>query len=314
MTTAAFAHTLSPPLTNSANPTSTFRPKHQSFTKFVNLKRSATTLSHLQKPPVSAPDSGVLFREKLVYLESHLNVNSTKALQLNPDIRASPLSALKSVERCLLSMGIERQAFGRIFDMYPQLLTCDPYVDLYPVFDFLLNDVGLAYEDVRTAVVRCPRLLVCDADEQLRPTLAFLQRLGFVGANAITCQTTVLLVSSVEHTLLPKLEYLEGLGFRSEEVVRMVLRSPGLLTFSIEKNFKPKVAYFLEEMGGELAELKCFPQYFSFSLEGKIKPRHQVLMRHGLEMGLPEMLKPSDGEFNARVLELRLGLHSRYTF
>ncbi|CAM8885723.1 unnamed protein product [Rhodiola kirilowii] len=311
---ATFSHTLSPnlpPLTTFKNPNNTSHRKSQSFTKFVKLKR-LITLSHLQKPPISAPDSGILFREKLVYLESHLNVNSTKALQLNPNFRSSPLSALKLVERCLLSMGIERQAFGRIFDMYPQLLTSDPYTDLYPVFDFLLNDVGLAYEDVRTAIVRCPRLLICDVDDQLRPTLGFLRKLGFVGANAISCQTTVLLVSSVENTLLPKFEYLEDLGFRYDEVVRMVLRSPGLLTFSIEKNFKPKVDYFLEEMRGDLDELKGFPQYFSFSLEGKIKPRHQVLLTHGLVMGLPEMLKVSDGEFNARVLELRLDLHARF--
>lgn len=210
-------------------------------------------------------------------------------------------------------MGIERQAFGRIFDMYPQLLTCDPYAHLYPVFDFLLNDVGLVYEDVRTAIVRCPRLLICDVDEQLKPTLAFLKKLGFVGDNAVSCQTTVLLVSNVENTLLPKLEYLEGLGFRYDEVEKMVLRSPGLLTFSIEKNFKPKVEYFFEEIKGDLDELKGFPQYFSFSLEGKIKPRHRILVAHGLVMGLPEMLKVSDGEFNGRVIELRHGLHSRFT-
>lgn len=86
----------------------------------------------------------------------------------------------------------------------------------------------------------------------------------------------------------------------------MMIRSPGLLTFSIEKNYKPKVEYFLQEMRGELAELKRFPQYFSFSLEGKIKPRHRLLMEHGLRMSLSEMLKVSDGEFNARVIEMRL--------
>ncbi len=86
----------------------------------------------------------------------------------------------------------------------------------------------------------------------------------------------------------------------------MVLRSPGLLTFSIANNFSPKVKYFLEEMQGDILELKRFPQYFSFSLEGKIKPRHRLLVEHRLSLSLPEMLKVSDGEFNSRLIELRL--------
>lgn len=86
----------------------------------------------------------------------------------------------------------------------------------------------------------------------------------------------------------------------------MVVRSPGLLTSSIEKNFRPKVEYFLDEMKGDLAELKRFPQFFSFSLEGKIKPRHRVLVEHGFSLTLPEMLKVSDGEFNSRLIEMQL--------
>ncbi|GFY88462.1 mitochondrial transcription termination factor family protein [Actinidia rufa] len=108
-------------------------------------------------------------------------------------------------------MRIERSALGRILDMYPQFLTSDPYSNLYPVFDFLLNDVVIPFHD-----------------------------------------TTVLLVLSVEGTLMPKLNYLMELRFSYEEVRRMVLRSPGLLTFSIENNYWPKVECFVKEMDGDL--------------------------------------------------------------
>lgn len=127
-----------------------------------------------------------------------------------------------------------------------------------------------------------------------------------MGPHAITCQTSVLLVSNVKFTLLPKIKYLQILGFEYRDVVNMVIRSPGLLTFSIEKNYKPKVDYFLSEMKGELEELKRFPQYFSFSLERKIKPRHMLLVEHGFRLSLPQMLKVSDGEFNARLIEMQL--------
>ncbi|KAL5722860.1 hypothetical protein ACHQM5_006327 [Ranunculus cassubicifolius] len=299
---------LTPPIRPSQSPSP---PPHFSNPNFPiqsnpNLLKPFT--SH--KPPSpSSPllitDSGLLFRQKLIYLE-HLKINSTKVLDKNPNIRSFPLESIKSIEKCLYSMGIQESDIGRIFDMYPQLITCDIYLQLYPVFDFLLNDVKIPFNHVRKAIIRCPRLLICSVEDQLRPTLGFLRGLGFVGKNAITSQTTLLLVSNVKGTLVPKIEYIESLGFSHKDVVTMILRSPGLLTFSIANNFQPKVEYFLKEMKGDIVELKRFPQYFSFSLEGKIKPRHRVLVEHGCSLPLSEMLKISEGEFQSRLFEMRM--------
>ena len=107
-----------------------------------------------------------------------------------------------------------------------------------------------------------PQNLVSSVPNQLRPTFSFLQNLGFVGPHSITSHTVVLLVSSVEDTLLPKIQFLQSLGFSYEEVVSTVIRSPGLLTFSITNNLLSKVRYFLEEMKGDIVELKMFPKYF----------------------------------------------------
>ncbi|XP_071909369.1 transcription termination factor MTEF1, chloroplastic-like isoform X2 [Coffea arabica] len=263
--------------------------------------------SHHSPTIITAGDSGLKFRDKILYLQS-LKINPTKALQKNPDLRSALLSSLQSIEHCLSSMGIERSALGRILDMFPQLLTADPSNQIYPVFEFLLNNVEIPFSDIRKCIIRCPRLLVSGVENQLKPAFEFLMKLGFVGANRITCRTTVLLVSNVDHTLTPKIDFLMGLGFEYNEVAKMVIRSPVLLTFSIENNFRPKLEYFLEEMKGDLEELKRFPQYFSFNLEGKIKKRHQMLMQHRLSMPLSRMLKVSDGEFNARLIDMRLQL------
>ncbi|KAL2902947.1 Transcription termination factor MTEF1 chloroplastic [Bienertia sinuspersici] len=268
------------------------------------LKPFLTPSVSLSSSPTTT-DSGLQFRRKLLYLES-LNVNSLKALHKNPQFRSSSLQTLKSVENCLSSFGIPRSSRGRILDMYPQLLTSDPHLHLYPVFDFLINEVEIPFPEVGKSFIRCPRLLVSSVDLQLRPTFLFLQGLGFVGKHKINCHTSVLLVSSVENTLIPKLEFLRSLGFSEFEVVTMVLRSPALLTYSVENNLKPKMEYFVKEMKMELKEIQNFPQYFSFSLEGKIKPRHRLLMEHGFSMPLKNILKVSDGEFNDRLLELRL--------
>lgn len=102
------------------------------------------------------------------------------------------------------------------------------------------------------------------------------------------------------------MDYIQSLGFSYRETAKLVVRSPGLLTFSVDNNFKPKVEFLVGEMGRDVRELKEFPQYFSCSLEGKIRPRHEMLVESGVRMGLGEMLKVSDGEFRERVLEKRL--------
>ncbi|KAE9447846.1 hypothetical protein C3L33_20257, partial [Rhododendron williamsianum] len=292
--------TLPSSLISSPNPSKNPNPKK-------HHPKSLTPLLTTTAASSSSSGPGHRFRQKLLYLKT-LNVNPQKALEKNPNFRSTPLETLKSVERFLSSMGIERRAFGRIFEMCPHLLSADPYSDLYPVFDFLLNDVGIPYPDIRTSILRCPRLLVSSVDDRLSPTLLFLKGIGFVGNDAINSQTSVLLVSSVENTLIPKLNFLKGLGFGYDEVRTFVLRLPSLLTYSVERNFRPKVQYFLEEMNGDLGELKGFPQYFGYSLEGRIKPRHRMLAQYGFLLSLPEMLKYSDAEFNVRFLDMRVRL------
>ncbi|KAK6133660.1 hypothetical protein DH2020_032570 [Rehmannia glutinosa] len=256
------------------------KPPFTQTTLTAQLSSPSPATATATATAAAAVDSGLKFREKLLYLQS-LKVNPTKALHINPNLRSAPLSTLHSIAQCLSSMGLELTAIGRILDMYPQLLTADPYFDIYPIFDFLLHTVKLPFPEIRKSITRCPRLLVSDPETQLKPTFEFLTELGFVGPNKLTSQTTLLLVSSVESTLVPKIEYLVGLGIEYDDVRNMVLRSPGLLTFSVENNYRPKMEYFLKEMNGDLEEIKRFPQYFSFSLERKIKPRHRLLVEHG---------------------------------
>lgn len=81
----------------------------------------------------------------------------------------------------------------------------------------------------------------------------------------------------------------------------MFRRFPSLFCYSIKDNFEPKFDYFVVEMGRELKELVAFPQYFSFSLERRIKPRHRLCVEKGLCLALPTMLKSSEARFRERL-------------
>ena len=185
--------------------------------------------------------------------------------------------------------------------MCPKILTSDIKNDLNPVFDFLLQDLKVPDHSFRKVVNKCPRLLTSSVMDQLKPALFYLKRLGFKDLAAMAYQDSVLLVSNVERTLIPKLKYLEDLGFSKDETRSMVLRCPALLTFSIENNFQPKFEYFAGEMGRKLEELKEFPQYFAFSLENRIKPRHMEVVQSGTSLPLSVMLKSTDEEFRELI-------------
>ncbi|PPD87089.1 hypothetical protein GOBAR_DD15975 [Gossypium barbadense] len=235
-----------------------------------------------------------------------LKHQSPQSSQLKPFPPFNP-TFLSPFPRTLpLSVGLSRPSIGRILDMCPLFLTSDPL----PPVNFLLHEVPLPFPHLPLSLTRCPRLLVSSVPTQLRPTLRFLTSLGLV----LNSHTTLLLVSDVENTLKPKINFLQSLGFDEPEVNRKVVgspglltlsvennmsskaeffleRSPGLLTLSVENNMSPKAEFFLEEMEGDLEELKRFPQYFSFSLEKKIKPRHRALVEYGVQIAVVKGVK-----------------------
>ncbi|KAK4254578.1 hypothetical protein QN277_009940 [Acacia crassicarpa] len=259
--------------------------------------------SLLQKHPLYTPTHTKLsleFKEKILCLEI-MGVDSGKALSVNPDLRTATMESIHSIISFLHSKGIQQNDLPRILGMCPKILTSSIKYELGPVFDFLSQDLKVPDRSFRRVINKCPRLLTSSVKDQLKPALFYLQRLGFKDLSALAYQDSVLLVSNVERTLIPKLKFLVNLGFSKEETRDMVLRCPALLTFSIDNNFQPKLEFFVEVMGRKLEELKEFPQYFAFSLENRIKPRHMEIVQSGINMPLSLMLRSTDDEFRELI-------------
>ncbi|KAB1222691.1 mTERF domain-containing protein 1, mitochondrial [Morella rubra] len=275
-----------------------------------NCDQLSTTLtakpkSPLQKHPLYTPTHANLslqIKEKILCLEI-MGVDAGKALSQNPSLHGATLESIHSIISFLQSKGIRQSDLPRIFGMCPKVLTSSIKTDLYPVFSFLSQELKVPDHSFRRVINRCPRLLASSVRDQLKPALVYLRRLGFKNMEALAYHDSVLLVSSVENTLIPKLKYLESLGLSRDDAVGMVLRCPSLLTFSIENNFKPKYEYLAEVMEKTMEELKEFPQYFAFSLEKRIKPRHVKVLQSGMEIPLPLMLKSTDEEFEELMRE-----------
>ncbi|KAF8659365.1 hypothetical protein HU200_058573 [Digitaria exilis] len=265
--------------------------------------RSATTTTSMTTSTATAalslhlPELPSQMKDKILSLEL-MGVDYGRALELNPSLRDASPESIHAVVSFLQSRGIQFKDLGRVLGMCPSVLTASVRGDLRPVFAFLSDDLGVPESAHRRVVIKCPRVLACSVRDQLRPALIYLRRLGFRDTRALALQDPILLVSSVERTLAPKLEFLaSGLGMARDDAIAMVRRCPALFTFSVERNYKPKFEYLVDAMGGGVEDVKAFPQYFAFSLEKRIAPRHRAAQDAGVALPLPDMLKATDQEF-----------------
>ncbi|XP_071700958.1 transcription termination factor MTEF1, chloroplastic-like [Rutidosis leptorrhynchoides] len=270
---------------------------HHHPTDTPQLSKKPKTVLHkhpLYTPPLHSKLS-LEVKEKIMCLEV-MGVDSGKAIALNPLIHSTSLNSIHDVITFLQSKFILQKDLPKIINLCPNILTSNINNDLIPVFNFLSCDLNVPEHNYRKVITKCPRLLVSSVEHQLKPVFHYLKRLGFRDLEALAYQDCVLLVLNVEKTLIPKLDYLISLGFSKPEAINMVLRCPGLFTFSLENNLKPKFKYF-KEMKRNTSELKNFPQYFAFSLDKRIKPRHMEAVECRVEMSLKLLLKTTNQEF-----------------
>ncbi|CAA3021755.1 transcription termination factor MTEF1, chloroplastic [Olea europaea var. sylvestris] len=290
--TASSTTTAAAPFLNSP---SIFRPKHLHFPSPPPKNEIPLSISPPPSPPIPTKSSQI--QEKLLYLDS-LGIDSLYCLHANPSLHSTSLLQLKSTVEFLFYLGLTAQNLRRIFPMCPEILTVPLSTTIIPATTFLLREAHVDAIDLRQVIRRRPRLLICCVDRQLRPTLYFLQ--GTIGIDDVS-KCAPLLSCSVESKFIPRIEYLQKLGFSYKDTITMFRRFPSLFCYSIKENFEPKFDYFVVEMGRELKELVVFPQYFSFSLENRIKPRHKMCVEKGVCLALPTMLKSSEARFRDRL-------------
>nr|CAD1833839.1 unnamed protein product [Ananas comosus var. bracteatus] len=245
----------------------------------------------LPKIPLSSSSS---FEEKLLFLDS-LGVDLASGAAAAAVARA-PIGEMRAAAAALVELGLGPGELRRCAGMCPEILAAAPET-IAAAAAFLRREAGVPAAALPRVIRRRPRLLVSSVPGRLRPTLYFLQTLGI---SPISRHAT-LLSCSVEEKLLPRLEFLESAGFSRKEARAMARRFPQLMCYSIEGNLRPKLGFLLDAMGRSPVELREFPHYFSFGLDGRIRPRHIACEERGVRLPLPAMLRPGDERFRARL-------------
>ncbi|KAK7256288.1 hypothetical protein RIF29_29729 [Crotalaria pallida] len=238
------------------------------------------------------------YRENVRYLKT-LTIIDPKT---NPNNLPLPdaVNHILTTVNFLKSKSFTEPDFPRLHSLCPQLFShfVDP-TDISPAFDFLNDDLLATADQSRALILICPTLLFSDVELCLKPTLRFLQQVGVRNLNVPTNQNAHLLNTRVEK-LRAKMRFLQERGFSYEEAANACQRLPAIFGYGVESNLEPKFRYLVKEMKREVDELKKFPQYFGFSLEKRIVPRHLHLKERGVRIPLNRMLMWGDEKFYAK--------------
>ncbi|KAJ6798616.1 transcription termination factor MTERF5, chloroplastic [Iris pallida] len=209
---------------------------------------------------------------------------------------------LKPTMTYLENFGVDKSRWAKVIYRFPALLTYSRQ-KLKATVDYL-TELGVSEENIGKVLTRWPHIVSYSVEEKLRPTVEYFQSIGVDAASLIhRCPQTFGL--SIEGNLKPVTEFFLENGYSIEEVVTMVTRYGALYTFSLTGNLIPKWNYFLK-MEYPRSELVKFPQYFGYSLEERIKPRHGKMRELGVSLILNQVLSVSDEDF-AKVLGRKVG-------
>lgn len=198
----------------------------------------------------------------------------------------------------LESLGVERSQWSRILVQFPALLTYGK-AKIQEAVAFL-HEAGLSSADVGFVISRFPHVVSFNVEDKLIPTLEFLKSIGVKDVASFLRRSPQVLGFSVEGNIKPTIRFLIELGYSEMEVITIINKFPPILSLAITSNIKPKWDYYAET-GWPKSNLVAFPQYFGYSLESRIKPRFEEVLRRGICLSPNRILCLSDKDFEKRL-------------
>ncbi|KAJ7250542.1 hypothetical protein O6H91_Y422500 [Diphasiastrum complanatum] len=174
----------------------------------------------------------------------------------------------------LEDLGVSRDKIGRVFIKYPAIITCSIEHNLKPKVKFL-KSVGFNAEDITKLVILRPSFLG-SSTKSLTDKIDFLRKLGFIVGTYQLARGLGCLFAMRCDLLDSRIDQLVSLGLSHDDVCAMVRMLPTLLQLRHE-HLREKVDYLISTMQYSVETLSKFPQFLTYSLEQRIKPRYRLL-------------------------------------
>ncbi|EXB37124.1 hypothetical protein L484_018547 [Morus notabilis] len=251
-------------------------------------------------PRVFGYYSLIEMNEKVSYLkEFGLNHEEVgKLLAFKPQLMGCGIEERwKPLVKYLYYHGISRDGMRRMLTIKPMVFCVDLEATIVP------KDIGIRDDAIGNMLVKFPPLLTYSLHKKIRAVVIFLMTKAGVSERDIGKVIALgpeLLGCSIVHKLEINVKYFLSLGIRLRQLGEMIADFPMLLRYNVDL-LRPKYRYLRRTMVRSLEDVIEFPRFFSYSLEGRIIPRHKILVENRISMKLRYMLASTDEEFEQRI-------------
>lgn len=210
-------------------------------------------------------------------------------------------TVIKPLVDYLVSLGLPKKIVARMLEKRAYILGYDLEETVKPNIDCLIS-FGIRRESLASVIAQYPQILGLPLKAKLSSQQYFftlklkIEPEGF----AEVVEKMPQIVSLNQNVIMKPVEFLLGRGIPSEDVAKMIVKCPQLVALCIEL-MKNSYYFFKSDMGRPLKELVEFPEYFTYGLESRIKPRYQRLQSKGIRSSLNWFLNCSDHRFEERM-------------
>nr|AKM76448.1 embryo defective 2219 [Pelargonium transvaalense] len=226
-----------------------------------------------------------------------------KLLAFKPELMCCSIEERwKPLVKYLYYLGVSRMDMRKILVVKPMVFCIDLESNIVQKVRFF-QDLGIRDEAIGKMLVKFPPLLTYSLLKKIRPVVIFLMTKAGVTQTDIAKVIALapeLLGCSISKKLDVNMKYFLSLGISIRQLGAMIADFPMLLRYNIDV-LRPKYRYLRRTMVRPLLDIIDFPRFFSYSLEGRIIPRHKILVDNQINFKLHHMLASTDDEFRRKV-------------
>ncbi|KAL4197423.1 hypothetical protein AMTRI_Chr04g251090 [Amborella trichopoda] len=170
--------------------------------------------------------------------------------------------------------------------------------------NLLIDSFGLSKQ---SAIATSSQFLHLKTDEKPLSVLTFLKHNGVEATHIhdIISKCPRFLVADAEENLKPKLKLLEDLGLSKFELGAFISANPSILTYSLNKRLLPRILFLKSYLGTDENVLRFVKGCSSLLVSNRFLPNIRHLESHGI--GGLNRLK----EITEKVTELGIEFHSK---
>ncbi|ESR47892.1 hypothetical protein CICLE_v10000930mg [Citrus x clementina] len=209
---------------------------------------------------------------------------------------------IKPLVDYLVSLGLPIKILARMLEKRVYILGYDLEETVKPNVDCLIS-FGIRREKLASVIAQYPQIIGLPLKAKMSSQLYFFNLKLKIDPDefAQVVEKMPQVVSLNQHVIMKSVEFLLGRGIPSGDLAKMVVQCPQLIACRVEL-MKNSFYFFKSEMGRPIKELIEFPEYFTYSLESRIKPRYQRLQSKGIRCSMNWFLNCSDQRFEERLL------------